>query len=445
MKKVFSVLIILLLVAATALVLVACGGAKPTKLTVLNDPDSLSVIQGGEPDFSGGTVLVEYDNGTSKEVEMSELKVKGLNNATLGKQTVALSYTENGKTVSTAIDLTVVLPRAKSISLNTEKVKTAYVEGEVFDREGLVVTASLINGETAELSVYDISPSTPLTTATKSVKITARGASAEIPVTVSAVAPVSIRFTGSLSKTSYYVGDTFSPTGLVALVTHNNGETETFTSDSLKYYHALGQTEYAMPLSASDNVVRVVANTKYGAISANITLTVQDVAPTRLNVTVLKPQLLTFVEGEYFSFFAEQRAIRVTIVYNSGNEENLIADFDNFTCSSEPLTAGQSSVVIWKEGHPSVTASIPVTVTEPEVNDISVLLSPDKTSYFVGDTVDLTGLVLQLHYSNETYDTLPYYVGCGITPVAAVIAYAQEEVTVEYLGLRASFEIDLIE
>ena len=46
MKKIVWIALIIVAVSALFFVLAACGGAKPTKLTVTKAPDTLKVIQG---------------------------------------------------------------------------------------------------------------------------------------------------------------------------------------------------------------------------------------------------------------------------------------------------------------------------------------------------------------------------------------------------------------
>ncbi len=420
----------------------ACKKAVPVKVAVSKEPTTTKVVQGQEPDLSGGLVTVEYDDGSVKDVPMSHLVVKGLKNDTLGAQTVALSYTENGKTVSTAIDLTVVAPKVTDLSVQTDGAKLSYVEGEVFNKQGIVVTATYQTGESAQVTNYQISPTT-LTVATTAVKITYRGATAEIPVTVAAHAPVSIRIDSQPTKRNYFVGETFVSDGISVTVTHNDGTTEPFDGNSLKFCHNSDGSDYFGPTSPSDDIVKVVAFSKYGDISTTIRLNVRAVEPTSLTAE-LKHDLV-FTEGEVFSFFAEEEAISVKVVYNNGTQSTLVGSSDYFSFTPTPLDVEQTSVSIWLSGYPSVTASVPITVNPPALTGISVLVLPDKRNYYVGDTVDLTGLTLQLAFSNGYFDTLNYAPDCGISAVSSVIQEDQTVVEVTYQGQTASFGIDLSE
>ena len=439
MKKIFWTILIATFVLVSLFAFTACGGAKPTKLTVTQAPDTIKVVQGQEADFSGGLVEVEFDDGSTKEFPMSEMSVKGLKTDVLGTQTVALSYTLRGKTVSTTIDLTVVAPKVTALSLDTEGVKVSYVEGEVFNKQGLVVTATYQTGETGVVPNYDIFPQT-LSATTTAVRITYRGVSAEIPVTVAAHAPVSMTLTDTPTKTRYFVGEDFSSEGISALVTYNDGTEETFDAAALRFYHSYG-SEYNGPISEQDNVVSVIASTKYGTIQTTLRLTVLAVEPIRLTVTM--NGTLEFLEGALFDFDSDNETVSVFVEYNNGVEETLVGSFDSFAYGGEPLALGQTAVTIWLTGFSTVTTAVPVTVSAASVTSVSVLTLPTKTDYHAGESVDLTGLVLQLRLSNGRYSQLAYSEGCGITSATATVGDDQTRITVNYLGFSASFEISV--
>ena len=86
---------------------------------------------------------------------------------------------------------------------------------------------------------------------------------------------------------------------------------------------------------------------------------------------------------------------------------------------------------------------MPVTVSAASVTSVSVLTLPAKTDYHAGESVDLTGLVLQLRLSNGRYSQLAYSEGCGITSATATVGDDQTRITVNYLGFSASFEISV--
>ena len=71
-----------------------------------------------------------------------------------------------------------------SISVTKAPNRTQYTAGEVFDRAGMVITATLDNQETAPVNGVIISPSSPLELGTTSVDISYGNHTVSIPVTV---------------------------------------------------------------------------------------------------------------------------------------------------------------------------------------------------------------------------------------------------------------------
>ena len=424
--------------------LFSCAGAKkPTSMTVLQAPDTLKVVQGEEPDFSGGIVEIEFENGSVKEVAMSELEYEGLNVDALGEQTVVFSYTAKKKTVSVSLDFSVVAPKVTSITLNADNVKTQYVEGASFDKTGLVVTATYQTGATATVGAYEITP-LKLTAETTSVKVTYRGASATIPVTVARRAPLSAEILTLPNKVTYFVGEAFLPEGTSMKVVNNDGTTETFTSDELEFFDSVGSAKYTV--ASLDNVVRVVASARYGEVGTTMTITVREIAPT--SVTLLSPLTaegaLCFSEGESFSFYDED-AVSVRIEYNNGDTEVVGGSSDYLEYSEDPLTTEQTFVTVWVIGYPSLSVNIPVSVLAPTATGMVVLFSPTNCDYSVGDAVDLSGLKIRVSMSDGTTRTIEYSSESGITCSPDVIGAEDTSVTVHYLGFSSSFPISVAE
>ena len=422
-----------------AALFVACNKLTPSSMEVLEKPKKLTVVQGGEPDLTGGTVLVTYENATTKEVPMTELTTRGLHSETLGKQTLVLVYSENKKMVSCTLEVSVVAAKATSLTLTTEGVKTDYVVGDSFKKENLVVVAHLETGEDEVAENYQISP-TVLSLTTTAVKITCRGASQEIPVTVEEKAPRSMSVT-SPAKTAYFSEETFLPEGITATVTYNDGAEESFPTDRLEFLH-VGGGEYLFPVGSGDNRVRVVANTSFGTIEKEITLSVTEVIPVSLTPVLRDGLSLTFFEDGFFSFPQEEGAITVTVKYNNDTEETLPGTEDYFCYGDDPLPKEQTSVRIWFLGYESVTCEIPIAVVEPTLVSVSVQIPPQKKDYRTGESIDLGGLILSCEYSDGNRKTVAYQDAASeITADPSLVDEDTHVVEVIYRGMRASFEI----
>lgn len=420
-----------------AVLFASCGGNAPEKLEVSSFPDTLTVVQGEAPDFSGGTVKVSYQNGDSKDVPMAELEVRGFKAETLGDQTVVLVYSEKGKSVSTTLNMKVVLPAVTRLELSLEGVKTDYLEGDAFSRENLVVTAHYSTGASEEISVYEVYPA-KLTSDTTKVRISYRGARAEIAVTVLKKTAASLVVISPPAKTHYFTGEAFSAEGLTAKVIYNDGKEDLLDASHLRYAHLDG-SEYLFSLNERDNLVILSVITDYGEAQTELRLEVEDVVPVRLTVSATHTP--TFLEGDTFAF-PKDESVTVLVDYNNGTSDSFIGSEDFFAYAPDPLQAGQRSVEIWQEGYEEVKAALPIEVSPAEVTSIAVLSAPTKLFYQEGEKVDLTGLILLVFKSNGSSAALDYAEDIGITATPDLVGEDTETITVTYAGESVSFTID---
>ena len=140
-----------------------------------------------------------------------------------------------------------------SISITTPPTKTAYTEGETFDRTGMVVTATYSDDSTMPVIGYTVTPSGALSTSNAYVTIsyTEGGITRTVrqTIAVQAVTLSSISITTPPTRTAYTEGDTFDPTGMVVTATYSNGDTETVTGYTITPSGALATTDTSVTIS----------------------------------------------------------------------------------------------------------------------------------------------------------------------------------------------------
>ncbi|MDD7614627.1 MAG: bacterial Ig-like domain-containing protein, partial [Clostridiaceae bacterium] len=155
-----------------------------------------------------------------------------------GTAVITATVTYNGKTYSESCNVTVVAKKATAVEIVTPPTKTEYFVGDTFDPTGMQIQVTYNNGTKSEYSTYDFSslPGTvtfatvsTTTAGTKTVRLTYKengtSLTATTKITVVAIKPTKIEFSGTPDKT-FYVGDTsaaFDETGLEVTVTYNNG------------------------------------------------------------------------------------------------------------------------------------------------------------------------------------------------------------------------------
>jgi len=117
-----------------------------------------------------------------------------------------------------------------SIAVKTAPTKTTYYAGETFEPDGLIITVTWSNSDTEDVtynsstsSSFTFTPTTLSGSGEVSVEIGYGGKTCSQTVTVNPVTITAIAVTTMPTKTSYYVGDTFDPAGMIVTGTHAGG------------------------------------------------------------------------------------------------------------------------------------------------------------------------------------------------------------------------------
>lgn len=203
-------------------------------IAVTTHPTKTTYEAGENFDATGMVVTATYEDADGikddKEVVLdnADLTISPSTNLTAGTTSVTITY--EGKSTTQAI--TVVEWVLDSIEITTPPTKTVYEAGESFDATGMVVKANYIdNGgssetksETLDNADISFSPST-IAANTTSVTVSYGGKSTAQAVSVVDWVLDSIEITTSPTKTTYVVGDSFDPTGMVVTAHYidNNG------------------------------------------------------------------------------------------------------------------------------------------------------------------------------------------------------------------------------
>lgn len=199
-----------------------------------------------------------------------------------------------------------------SIAVTSQPSKKDYFNGDYFDPTDMVVTATYSNSSTANVtSSCTYSPS-PLTTGTTSVTVSyseggitkttsVTGISVTIPKTLN-----SISVSGSPTKSLYYAGESFDPTG-ITVTAHYADSTTANVTDLCTYSPD--------PLTAGTTSVTVSyteVTTKTTSVSGLtvLTKTLQSISINSM------PSNTTFSLGSNFS----SAGLSINAVYNGGTE-----------------------------------------------------------------------------------------------------------------------------
>ena len=373
------------------------------------------------------TATVSPSNATNKTLtwSSSNTSVATVSNGVVkavgfGTATIT-AKSSNGKTASCSVTVNPIQPTGIKATPETSTLYglngTVKLSANVMPSNATnkTVTWSSRNTSVATVSsdgtVKAVGYGTTVITAT-----TVNGLTSNCTINVKKEEVTSLTIATKPTKTNYYVGDTLNTAGLSLKVTYNNGTTQTITS-------GFTCTPTALSTAGAQTIT-----VNYGGKTATFTVNVQDVTLSGIAIAS-NPTKTSYYVGDTL----DTTGLKLTATYNNGTTQTITS---GFTCTPTALsTAGAQTVTVNYGGK---TATFTVNVQDVTLSGIAIASNPTKTSYYVGDTLDTTGLKLTATYSNGTTQTITSGFTC--TPTALSTAGAQT-VTVNYGGKTATFAV----
>lgn len=207
-------------------------------ISVTHAPTTTRYAVGSTLNTTGLEVTAVYSGGTT-EVVTSDCVLSPANGATLSDTSVSsisISYTDdddNTRTTSTPI----TVYGAASLAVTTQPTQTLYTEGDTLDLTGLVITATMTDGTTQDVtSSCTFSPANGATLTVGTAAVTAtytlgNTVTTTIPITVRSATLSSIAVTTEPTKKYYGINGTLDLTGIVITATFSDSSTQIVTSD----------------------------------------------------------------------------------------------------------------------------------------------------------------------------------------------------------------------
>ena len=230
-------------------------------------------------DFDTSTLKIEakYSDNSSKELKEGEYEIVDGKNLKVGQNSVTIRYTEGEKTVETTHTIAVkakepeVEKTLSKIEITTPPTKTAYTEGEKFDKTGMKVIATYSDGTTKEIKNYAYTPAGALKTtdkvitvsytengvtktATQEITVVAKGNSGDEPGGETEKAKLdSIEIKEAPTRTTYTEGEKFDKAGMKVTATYSDGTTKEVTDYTYTPAGELKTTDKAITVSYTEN------------------------------------------------------------------------------------------------------------------------------------------------------------------------------------------------
>ena len=127
--------------------------------------------------------------------------------------------------------------------------------------------------------------------------------------------------------------------------------------------------------------------------------------------------------------------LTLTASYSDGKIETIS---NGYSCSPTSLNSAGTQKITVTYGEKST--SFDVTVAEVSLSSISVQTNPNKMSYYVGDTLDTSGLTLIASYSNGKTETINDGYSCSPT---SLNNEGTQKIEVTYKNKNASFDVQI--
>jgi len=407
----------------------------------INSDDAKTKYFVGEPiDFSGLKFILEKQNGTNETIDISEASVfkasEYLLDDTVGERLVTITYGYdpiNKKELTASYKINVVNPEVCSIEVSNQPHKTIYFKGEKVLHNGLAVIAKYTDGTTTEIPFNELTLSNSIIAdQSKAVTVSYKGFETSYQIEVHDILPMKIEPIEGTYKQNYAVEEAFDASGLKVKLTYNNGETEELGIESLK----VDTTNCVMDTAGSYTV-----KVKYGELETTYDILVGSVK--KISIATL-PQKLSYYSSEKR---LSTEGLSINATYDNGVTKVITT---GFTVSGYNNTeVGEQDITVSFGG---ATTTYQVTVVPVEMVSIDISEYP-KTTYFVGNTLTTSGLVVKVNYNDSSSKIITdgftvKLEGYDVDDYPTLITLGKKSVLVAYYenGIRKTveYEIDVV-
>ena len=258
----------------------------------------------------------------------------------------------------------------------------------------------------------------------QTITITHGGKTKTVTITVDPASLTGIAITGP-DKTIYAVDEGIDLGGLVVTASYDDGSAETIPNGVITV------TGFNSTAPVTDQVVTVY----YGGFTAAFTVTIKNISLTGITITG-GPTKTSYFVGEALDL----DGLVVTASYNDGSTQPVsngaLTAVTGF--NSTAPAAGQTVTVHYGW----FSATFTVTIKNISLTGITITEFPTKTNYFVGEALELGGLVVTASYSNGSTETVMVTLDLvsgfnSTTPVTG------QTVTVYYNGFTVIFTVNI--
>lgn len=298
--------------------------------------------------------------------------------------------------------------------------KLNYLTGDELNMIGGMFEAVYISGKTDLLSISEdmITGYNPKTVGIQTLTVTYGGKTDTFDITVTK-RPVAtnVELISQPNKTEFVVGTKFDFTGAKIKVTYDNGSSE--------------EIDVTVDMTTGANINHMGTQTvKVTVDDKSDTFEIKVVPASISGITLTKePTKLVYLEGEEL----DTTGMEIIANYSNGSEIKIASGYTITGYKSNVL--GEQTITVDFVGK---TATFTVIVKEKSVTNIEIQKKPTKLDYVVGESLDLSGMVVVAAYETGGLDIISDYSVSGFESTAGT-----KVITVVYKGKSASFTVNV--
>ncbi|MBR5620770.1 MAG: bacterial Ig-like domain-containing protein [Clostridia bacterium] len=382
---------------------------EPT-LTLQNAPDKTAYLI-GEVLETAGLTLVYTDEIGDALVVTEGFACNPTYFSNVGSQSVTVSYMG----LSVTFDVTVEL-REPTLTIVSMPDTTRYFEGDTLDLTGLLLVYSDEYGNVSEITDgFTYETVTFDTLGSQTVTVTYNDVSVSFDVKVVLMDPTLTIMTMP-EKTVYPYGEPLDTAGLSLEYTDDFGVRQTVTEGFV-----CTPTTFSMLGTQSVSVT-------YLGLSVTFDVTVEPLEPTLTLQTT--PKKTTYMVNDTID------TTGLSLVYTDEYGDALVVT-EGYSCEPTAFTMfGAQTVTVTYNGL-SATFGVMISAYEPT---LVLVTPPDKTTYFVGDMLDTTGLTLVYTDEYNRESTVEYGY---IYDLHLLNEIGTQTVTVTYSDACVTFDVSV--
>lgn len=365
----------------------------PADIVIASGPDKSNYAVGEPLDIAGLVVELIYNNGKVERLSNDDIVCTGFDSSSEGSKEITLEYSyfdddlNKNCTLTTAFYVNV--GTITSIEIETLPTKLSYYTSEKkLDLSGLSLKVTYSNGvsktvsETKTISAdnYNLSVS-----GLQDVTIEYQGFTDTFEIEVLPVTLTSVTIK-TLPKTQFYIPDQFTASGLALTLNYVDGSTRDVYKDFSITVD--GYDEGIMPTFLVKGTKRIIVAYEEGGIKRSTSYDI--------NIAERDMQSIQIVQSPLKDLYKVNEKIDTTgmMVYGIFNNGDVIEVKDYTVHLPDLSTPGEKTVRISYMG--TYQTEFVVSVLMPE--RIYVAEMPTKSTYFIGETFDSTGLVVKAVY-----------------------------------------------